>query len=281
MRSCWGSWSYQCGTMVGTMAHHRIGWVIFRKDFEEFLNCFVETDVVWWLIWINRRTSEMGLKPPSISPGPIPNPRMLEQPGHGLHLGRSGTIHRIRCTFGSLTTSFHRSSRCGTWVVTGHCGFQRFHLGPFWLIAGLEMTGVFMRIGVGGWRHSFHGWQRGIGPRHQLHTDRKQTNMKPTPGLRHELICSILFFGWIAFHINYYGFWMKYQSQRHNVVSIFCMKSCCTRTELGRCSISCSCTAQVRLQVRLRDLQVAILAESAKHAPLAPCHQWSSRGLTV
>lgn len=136
MRSCWGSWSYQCGTMVGTMAHHRIGWVIFRKDFEEFLNCFVETDVVWWLIWINRRTSKMGSKSP---------PRMLEQPGHGLHFGRSGTIRRIRCTFGSLTTSFHLSSRCGTWVV--HWSLWFLEVSP-WSILGLEMTGVSWTLHV-------------------------------------------------------------------------------------------------------------------------------------
>ena len=159
---------------------------------------------------------------------------------------------------------------------TGHCGFQSFYLGPFWLIAGLEMTGddwsildSSMWIGVGGWRHSFHGWQRGIGPRHQLHTDRKadqhETNtwacdmnwyvQSSSLGGLHSILIIMVIFGW---NTNLKGtMWFHLLHEINSVLSW---------ADAGG---YCSCTAQVRLQVRLRDLQVAILAESAKHGSLS------------
>ena len=109
------------------------------------------------------------------------------------------------------------------WSILIDCG-----TGDDWSILDSSCGSVSVCEGI----HSMDG-KEVLAP-DQLHTDRKQTNMKPTPGLRHELICSILFFGWIAFHMNYYGFWMKYQISTAQCGFICFMKSC--STELGRCS---------------------------------------------
>ena len=225
----------------------------------------------------------MGLKPPSISPGLIPNPRMLEQPGHGLHFGRSGTIRRIRCTFGSSTTSFHLSSRCGTWVV--HWSLWFLEVSPWSILidCGTGDDWSILESSCGSVCEGIHS----MDGKEVLAPDTSFTRTEGTPTWNQHRGCDMNWyaqssslgglhcFGW---NDPYHGRSIK--SQRHNLIW-FHFVPWNPAVLSWADAVMRQLHFQVRLQVRLRDLQVAILAESAKHAPLAPCHQWSSRGLTV